>query len=71
MSGIDGTDLLTKGALAPAAVVAKYGIPRTRLYEMLKSGKIEIVRLSERKILIPVAAIESYLASRLVERSEP
>jgi len=63
---MSATEMLSRGALPPREAVAKYGIPRSRLFALLKSGEIQKVKLSERKVLIPISSIEGYLASKLV-----
>jgi excisionase family DNA binding protein len=59
-------DLMGRGALTPRQVSEQYGIPRSRLFGLIRDGILPRVRLSARRILVPRAAIEQYLAQHLV-----
>jgi excisionase family DNA binding protein len=50
-------------ALRPKEAARAYGISRTSIYELLKSGKLRSVRLGGAR-LIPVEALESLIDPR-------
>ena len=67
---MDPTELLSAGSVTPRQAVERYGIPRSRIFELLRHGELAKVKLSERKILIPVRSIEAYLARHIVGKPQ-
>jgi hypothetical protein len=63
---MSAAELIAKGTVTPKQAVERYGIPRSRIFELLKDGTLAKMKLSERRILIPVTSIEAYLVSTLV-----
>jgi len=48
-------------AVKPEEAARMLGIGRNLVYEMIKSGEIPAVRLGERRLLVPIAALEKLL----------
>jgi len=48
--------------LTVAEVAQRIGVSRERAYQLIDNGTIPNIRLSERRIRIPVAAFEQWLA---------
>jgi excisionase family DNA binding protein len=66
---MSAAELMAKGTVTPKQAVERYGIPRSRIFELLRDGELAKVKLSERKVLIPISSIEAYLASKLIPAS--
>jgi excisionase family DNA binding protein len=50
-------------AVKPEEAARMLGIGRNLMYEMIKSGDIQAIRLGERRLLVPVAALEKLLST--------
>jgi len=59
------SELMSHGALTPKAVAEEFGIPRSRLFNLIRDGVLPRVKLSSRRILIPRASLEEFLAKHL------
>jgi len=59
------TELLQRGTVTPRQATAEYGLSRSRIFQLIQDGTLPKVQLSARKILIPRASIESFLAKYL------
>ena len=55
---------MDKLLLTPMECAEKLSLGRSRTYEMLASGELPSVRLGQRSIRIPVAALETWIATR-------
>ena len=50
--------------VTPKQFMADKGLPRNTVYEGIKDGTIPSIRISKRKILIPIDAFERMLAGQ-------
>jgi hypothetical protein len=60
------TAVIEKKCFTPRETSAVFGIPRTRVFELLKTNELTKIQLSARRILIPRESIEKYLATKTV-----
>ena len=51
--------------LKPEQVALILGVSRSTIYEYLRQGTIQVIRLSPRKALIPTAALAAMLAGQV------
>lgn len=61
-------NLLAKGALTPRQTAEKYGIARSALFALMRGGELPRIKLSARRVVIPVVSVEAYLAQKMVKQ---
>ncbi len=68
---MSATELVGRGCLTPRAISERFGISRSMIFSLIASGALPRIKLSARRIVIPVAAVEAYLAGQMSTTAAP
>jgi len=62
--------LAERGSKTPRQLVQHFGVSRTWIFGHLKAGRLSILKISARKILIPVSEVADLLVKEAAKQNQ-